>query len=233
MPKKLTGFGPKYFVGTKADFTKLQLKHAVVGSDSAEIGKAIEKIEKLGVEPKDVTSYVAPAGQLDAALKSFRSQYAKKHPKFIAAVECDFVEPVKKVTDAGIEWLRDVRTLPDKLSSLSTPLDDAIAALQTTPGTEKTYKAALGALSATGSLMTGVRRQGIKLNDNFNVPVIAKVMTELQNTPAEIEKMAKKISALKDAGTFTTDLKPLVPLLQKMKAATKKWAADVADASGK
>ena len=229
----MIGFGPKYFVGTKSEFTKLQLKHAVVGGDSADIGKAIEKIEKLGIEPKDVTSYVGPFNQLDAALRGFKSKYDKKHPKFIAAVEADFLQPVKKVIDAGTEWLKDVRTLPDKLDSLAEPIDDAIKALQTSPADDKSYKAAIAALAATGSLMSGIRKQGLKLNDNFDVAIIAKVVQELADTPAKIEKIAKKIEQLKAGKDYSTDLTGLIPVLQKMKGQTKKWAADVADATGK
>jgi hypothetical protein len=206
MPRRLEVL--RATVGTKSEFTKLQVTHAVVGNDSAAIGKAIEKIDKLPDSISRLTEWLPPYHELEAAVKAFQSKYGSKHPKFIQAVKQGFLNPVEKVIEQGNENAESLRKIPEQLKACTELLDHANAFLAAKPLNDQIVQKAMDALAGAGSVFSAATLRASELARDYSVGGLQKVADMAPLKKVHLDPILAGLDAMKKQKNYNADLTP-------------------------
>jgi len=232
MPKQLVNIGSAQehiLIGTKAEFIKLQAKHAVVGKDSAAIAKAVEKIEKLPDRVSALPNYVAPHRELMTAVKALKATYATKHPKFIQAVETGFVAPVDDVVGKISQNLGAIKDLPHQFTEAADFIDKASKVLSK-PLDAQRLKTAIDRITGAGSLFTNGQNSASLLHQDFGVELFDKVAKLAQTERHRFEEINKFLTAALKSQNFGVNVGPVMISLIHLHDLCKKLAASLASA---
>jgi uncharacterized UPF0146 family protein len=215
MPRQLAVLGTA--IGTKSEFTKLQISHAVVGNDSAAIGKAAEKIDKLPDSISRLADWVQPHHELDAAVKAFQSKYGSKHPKFLQAVRQSYLQPVENIIQQGKDSLESLRIIPEQLKASMEILDRVNALLATKPLNGQIVKKAMDSLTGAGTTFSQAALRASELARNFQVPALQS-LAEMSNPVKDkyINPVLATLYAMIKQNNYNADLGPSLVLLKKM-----------------
>lgn len=219
MPRSVNLGGSSIRVGTKAEFTKLLVSHAVVGADTGDLAKAIEKIEKLPDGIGAIGHYAKPAHELHVAATAFKKKYSTKHPKFIRSLATSFLDPVDEI----VQKMGDVHTQLSRAEEMFRNAEDFFA--KTTDELTKasldanSLRAALGHLATAGSSFTNGQRSAAETFRDTNVEVFKKVGTAADAFRPLFAEVDRDLQQALSQQQFNLDLTPIVQKLLKLNGA--------------